>query len=120
MNEDKRERERVTTTLPEQDGEGDNAHTGQNPTAKHLSINLVSCLLVSHLEICRPKPHLRKNMSIVSLYCTYIISLYHCIIVSSYLTTTVANPVHNHTGEYGEALEDLEEAGGGEESRHGW
>ena len=99
----------MKTTLPEQDGEGDNTHAGQDTTAKHLGINLVPCLLVSHLEICRPKPDLRKNMSIC-----------HCIVsYQAHLTAPVPDPVQDHTGEHREALEDFEETGGGEESRHG-
>ena len=106
MTGDKREK----TTLPEQDGEGDNTHAGQNPTAKHLGINLVPCLLVAHLEICRPKPDLWNDMSI-----------YHCIVsYQAHLTAPVSDPVQDHTGEHREALEDFEETGGGEESRHGF
>ena len=72
----------MKTTSPEQDGEGDDAHTGQNPTAKHLSINLVACLLVSHLEICRPKPDLGKKYIYIYNDKRYLQSTFYTYVLS--------------------------------------
>ena len=56
-----------------------------------LSLHLIASLLVSHLEVGRPKPD---------------------------LTAAVADPVDHQAGEHGETFKDFEQSGGGEESRH--
>ena len=53
--------------------------------------HLIASLLVSHLEVGRPKPD---------------------------LTAAVADPVDHQAGEHGETFKDFEQSGGGEESRH--